>query len=174
MRLLPLLLLTACVSSTAVQSPLLPMRVHVEPQFRFVGEQRFVLRGNADVTQHLFLDDTSSRLVWVQYERYLPSAAGRYEYEKKKVVRIGGLELDVHVRQYDAPPDDPESDRAKVWQLLEAKGRRFEVPATRVRLVHVPPRDPRSELMIIYAERGAVTDEAALLERATAAIAIGR
>ena len=174
MRFLPLLLLTACVSSTAVQSPLLPLRVHVDPQFRFVGEQRFILRGNADVTQHLFLDDTSSRLIWIQYERYLPAATGEYNYERAKVVRIGRLEFDVHVRQYVAPPDDPESDRARVWQLLEAKGRHFEVPATRVRLVHVPRNDPRSELMIIYAERGAIADEAALLERATAAFAIGR
>lgn len=174
MRLLALLLLVTCAHAPlGVTSNILTLNVTVAPEFEFVGTQRFILREVADAEQHLFIDRTGTRIVWIQYEQYLPHVNERYEYPREQVVTLGGgEEFDVHVRRYDAPPDAG-SDRAKAFELLASKGHRFDPPATRVRFVHVPANDARRELMIIYAERGE-HDPAAIIERAKSAVRIYR
>ena len=144
----------------------LAFHVQVAPDYRAVGQQTFVIGATAEAEQHLYVAarrGTVQRLVWVQYEHFLPDNDHHYNYPHERVVTIGGRAFDVHIREYTTPPDDG-SDRAKVLELLAAHGLRLPLPAKRVRLVHVA-EDKRSEVMIIYAEAGTPGDDE-LLERA--------
>jgi hypothetical protein len=64
---------------------------------------------------------------------------------------VDGAPFRRNVRKWDAPPE-PDSDRAAVYALLENHAYRVPEGMTRVRLVHVPEKNRREELMIIYAE----------------------
>jgi hypothetical protein len=59
---------------------------------------------------------------------------------------------------------EPDSDRAAVYSLLENHGYRIPEGMTRVRLVHVPEKNRREELMIIYAEVPAPESSAEVVE----------
>ena len=157
-----------------------PLRVAAARGFRFAGTQQFILRDKVEVQQFLFVNASATadveRLIWVQYERYLPGVEGRYEYEQSDVRTLGGVAFAANVRQYLTPPDAG-SDRDHAYALLKSRGLTFSAPATRVRLVHVPASDPRSEVMIIYAERApaaelTASERAAAIAQATAAVAV--
>lgn len=166
-------MLVAGCASSRVHSPLSPIRVKVASDFRFVGTQRFVLHNKVDVEQHLFVNDAAGRVVWVQYERYLPEAEGTYQYDAGPTVTLRGVEFLTNIREYLQPPE-PGSDRHRAYELLASRGFTLVTPAKRVRLVHVPAGDPRSEVMIVYAERSSDVPESTLLARATAAVDIQR
>lgn len=172
---------TACARGPATRSTLLPLSVCVDRRFRDAGSQRFLLRDRVEVEQHLFVDASSQgevrRLVWVQFERFLPAAEGGYEYEREQAVAVGDHPFVASVRQYRTPPD-PDSDRSRAYAMLEARGFNMPAVATRARLVHVSKVDRRSELMIVYAERAEQVREpsdeetAALILRAVAAVRV--
>ena len=175
--LVSMIFLLACVPAMhVVESEVLPLTVAVGPEFRLAGTQRFVLRDRASVEQHLFIDAAAERVLWIQFERLLPSAAGSYEYTRdEKRTTIGGTEFAVQVRRYNSLPE-PDSDREHAQELLASQGFTFPSPANRVRLVHVPAHDGRSELMVVYAEKATkpLTAEeiTAITERALGAIGV--
>jgi hypothetical protein len=146
------------------------LRVRVSPQFRLIGTQEFVLHNAARAEQHLFAD--GQRIVWIQFEQYLPGVEGVYDYSKDKLVKGRGADFRASVRQYTTPPENG-SDRARAFELLRKSGVELPLPSTRVRLVHMPSADGRSEVMVIYAEPG-VVDEATITTRALAAVQIVR
>lgn len=156
-------------ASLTVSSSLLPVRVAVSPEFRFIGRQQFILRDKVQVEQHVFVKASATKdveqLVWIQYERFLPGVEGHYSYDRTEVITLGGLEFDVNVRQYLKSPEVG-SDRQRAYELLESRGLRFASPATRVRLVHVPVDDQRSEIMIVHAERDATAADLGANQRA--------
>jgi hypothetical protein len=165
-----ILLLFACSSAAPV-----PIDINVNPRFRFVGEQSFVLKNVADARQRIFVIADASgeveQLVWVQYEQMRSGRGGRgYDYHEDAQVSVGGLPFALNVRRYAAAPEK-DSDRARVYELLAKHGLRMPAEATRVRLVYVPQDNPRSEAMIIYAERGA-PERDAIVERAKSAVTI--
>jgi hypothetical protein len=129
--------------------------VDVSRSFRYAGAHRFILKGVADAEQHAFAeaDPTGKvqRFLWFQFESLLPAASGVYDYSKDLAVTIGGREWRADVRRYTTPPE-PDGDQAQLYAILARKNLRQPLPALRVRLVHLPPGDRRSELMIIYAE----------------------
>jgi hypothetical protein len=129
--------------------------LNVQRGFRYAGGQRFILRGVADAEQHAFAeagaDGAISRFYWIQFESLLPQARGAYDYSKDTAVEFAGLAWRAQARRYTAPPE-PDGDQAELYKLFAARGWRQPLPALRVRLVYVPPDDPRRELMIIYAE----------------------
>lgn len=133
--------------------PAVSIRVHRD--FRYVGPQRFILRDVADAEQHLFVDADPGkrirRMYWIQFEGFLPGATGKYDYDRRRVVALGGAEFLAEVRRYDSPPTEG-SDRARVYSFLADRGYAVPTTAVRVRLVHVFG-EQRRELMIIYAER---------------------
>jgi hypothetical protein len=119
-----------------------------------VGGQRWDLLGIADAEQHLFVRPNS--LHWVQFERFLPASKGTYDYGDDWVADLGGLDFVCDVRayaDYDALNRDLESDGAYARRLLERHGRDFPEAAVRLRAIHLPTPDRRSELMIIHASR---------------------
>ena len=163
------LLLVACSSA-----PPAPIEITVNPRFRFVGEQSFLLKNVADARQRIYavagVTGEVDQLVWVQYEQ-MRSGRG-YDYHQDDQTSFGGFPFALNVRTYTAPPEK-DSDRARVYELLAAHGLRMPADATRVRLVYVPPENPRSEAMIIYAERGS-PDRDAIVSRAKSAVTVSR
>lgn len=207
LRLLPSLSLIACSSDPApratvsadtmpVRHDTLPMRrqptngvlaldagrlrqLGVGAPFTYVGGQRFILGGNADAEQHLFVVADSARVVqrlyWIQLEEYLPSQPGAYHYSADSVVTVDGFTVAANFRTYTSPPD-PGSDRARAFDYLNARGYTVPQGSTRVRLVWLPESPARREVMIVYLE-GAPSASAdphgTFLARAADALSLG-
>ena len=128
-----------------------------DDRFKYAGAQRFELYGVADAEQHFFVDANDAgevrRLCWIQFEHYLPSNVHRYDYKMTTTTEIGGLRFLYDTRlytDYSALRPDPDSDGDRGRRLLQAKGFKLPKAALRVRLIHLPNADNRSELMIIY------------------------
>ena len=135
--------------------------LEIDPTMRYVGGHRFVLYGVADAEQHAFATADASgnvlRFYWIQFERYLPTSTGRYDYDQDSLVTRDGLEWRAQGRRYATPPDST-GDRGAFYALLAKAGLRPPSGASRVRLVHLMSDDRRSELMIIYAEASSSID----------------
>jgi hypothetical protein len=155
------------------------LQLQVAEPFRYIGGQRFVLRGVADAEQHFFADvdarNTVRGIYWIQFERFLPGRGTEYSYAQDAPISVGHLELRASVRTFTDQPA-PDSDRRRAYEFLAHAGFVVPTPAIRVRLVHVPEADRRQEVMIIYlepAETGAeptAEAAAALIQRATQAL----
>lgn len=95
------------------------------------------------------------RLVWIQFEGYLPSRPdAHYTYDLPRHVQAGGK--DFFANSYARGPADTVragSDREHVEALLRAHD--FAIPpgVLYVRLVHLTDAQKRRELMIIYGEK---------------------
>jgi hypothetical protein len=133
------------------------------------------LRGIADAEQHLFVVADARReiteLLWIQIESYLPDVKGEYDYAGDGVVSKSGIRLFTNVRQYTTPPQ-PDSDRARAYDLLSRAHYDPEKLASRVRFVHLPNEARRSEVMIVYAMRGTGSEE--LIQRALRKFSVAR
>jgi hypothetical protein len=129
--------------------------------YKYVGGQRWDLYGIADAEQHFFVkagkDNAIERLYWVQFEQFLPSSNESYRYAPTRVTQFGGLDFIYDTRaysDYSALNRRADSDGAYAQRLLEKHGYKFPKAAVRLRMVHLPTADKRSELMIIYVESG--------------------
>jgi hypothetical protein len=164
---------------TSVGDP--PIRIRVEESFKYVGGQRFVLRGTVDAEQHFFVEANDQkairRMYWIQFERFLPGRSGPYSYDADRPVILSGLELRAHVRRFAEPPA-PDSDRRRAYEYLELAGYAVPTPATRARLVYLPGESRRQEVMIVYLEPAITGTElteqesASILRRALAGVSI--
>jgi hypothetical protein len=135
------------------------VRLEFNKEFKYIGNQDFILYDVARAEQHFFVDADKEgrikRLYWVQFEGYLPSNTHTYRYPVTKSVAIGGLDFiaDAWARNIKLSPGRPDSDGARARAFLERKGYRLasdEVMAQR--LVHLVDETKRDELMIIYME----------------------
>jgi hypothetical protein len=171
LSLLALLLVGSSPSSTPLHRPAgrsLPapvgpiLELRFGKEFRYVGGQRFVLKGIADAEQHFFVDADKNgsvrRLYWIQLESLLPGQGDGYDYSADEPVTVNGVSFRRHLRRWDAPPE-PGSDRDAMYSFLEKRGYRIPDGALRVRLVHVPESNRREELMIVYAEAQSTESE---------------
>jgi hypothetical protein len=165
---------------TSVADP--PVRIRVDPRFKYVGGQRFILRDIVDAEQHFFVEADAANVIkslyWIQFERYVAGRDGAYAYDNDQPLTLQGWPIRAHVRRFTEPPA-PDSDRRKAYELLERAGYVVPTPSTRVRLVHVPESNRRQEVMMIYLEPGGATDPttgqtSAILRRATEGLTIRR
>src|ERR687894_628686 len=80
-----------------VSQALPPVQISVDPGFTYAGGPRFELYGIAHAEQHLFVvadeQHTVRRLVWVQFEGFLPDNERTYRYPVTQTVTIGGVEF---------------------------------------------------------------------------------
>jgi hypothetical protein len=132
-----------------------------DKSYKYVAGQRWDLYGIADAEQHFFVkagkDNAIERLYWVQFEHFLPSSNESYRYAPTRVTDIGGLDFIYDTRAYSDYSElnrRADSDGAYAQRLLEKHGYKFPKAAVRLRMVHLPAADKRSELMIIYVESG--------------------
>lgn len=164
-----------------------PASVTVPESAQYLGEKRWVLYGYADCDLQLYADkdasNTVERLYWIQSEGYIPSRpelTHAKDYLKSRKLELGGLDfhLDTWNRKLsDAAPAD--SDLAEMEKLVAARGLSLPANMSFVRLVHLPDKAARKELMIIYGERladakGAISgsDDADVVTRMKSAIKV--
>lgn len=133
--------------------------IKVDEKLTYIGSDKWVLYGVADCEIHVFaetdVDKMLKRLVWVQFEGYLPDKPHTYNYDKEpfRTELSGHTFFDrVTFRKMD-PAQKPRagSDTERVLNLLESKGIKLPADAANIRWVRLND-DRRKELMIIYVE----------------------
>lgn len=133
--------------------------IKVDEKLAYIGSDKWVLYGVADCEIHVFAethaDKTLKRLVWVQFEGYLPANNHTYNYEKEPFrTEVGGHTFydRVSFRKTD-PTQKPRagSDTERVMKMIEGKGIKLSADAANIRWVRLS-EDRRKELMIIYVE----------------------
>jgi hypothetical protein len=129
------------------------------PAFKYAGGQRFPLYGVAEAEQHFFVDADKAgnirRLYWLQFEHFLPDNTHTYDYKPEQTANLGPLVFihDTKVfTDYTNLGWTPDSDGGHALALLAAAGLRLPKVVERIRMFHLPNKDNRSELMIIYVE----------------------
>ena len=147
------------VVGNSILSPTLPSaRIQVDAAFTYVWPIQFILYGIAHVEQHLFVTADASgrvqRLVWVQFEGFLPDNDKVYQYTGDTVM-LGPYSFIHHAGVTDveaAVQARPDSDGAMVYQVLREHGYQRTGGHLVHRYVHLPDEARRNELMIIYSE----------------------
>lgn len=127
------------------------------PEFAYLGGQKFVLYGMADVEQHLFIetdgDERLTSVYWVQFEEYLPGNDYVYNYEASPLrMNIDGYDFYVDTAAVKPDPKNrrPGSDGARVREFLQSRGYAYPDTFAYARLVHLTDDTRRKELMIIF------------------------
>jgi hypothetical protein len=136
------------------------IKLRIDPSLRFVGRLQFVLYDVAEADVFVFAEGGAGgalrRFEIVQFEGYLDNNAYAYDYHSPTTVQVGAHPFlhDYYFTDRDrqSEPLRPDSDAARVWNLLREHG--FTQPARymRVRLVRLLGEERRRELLIIYGE----------------------
>ena len=134
------------------------VRIELPKSVQYVGADRWILYGNADCELHAFVEGDQGRNVrrvyWVQFEGYLASKPElHHEYDSPRHAQIGGLDfyVDTYVRPKTAKVDSG-SDREHIEAIIRGQGYKMPAGMMLVRFVHLPDKEKRKELMIIYGE----------------------
>ncbi|MEO8026854.1 MAG: hypothetical protein ABI823_10285 [Bryobacteraceae bacterium] len=133
--------------------------IEVAKGFRYLGVRVFPLYGVAIAEMHVFAEPDSAgnvkRFLWFQFEHYTPDNSNTYGYVAERTTTLGPLSFlydTTLFTDYIARPARPNSDSAEFKGLMEKSGMTGPAATARIRLVHLPGSDRRSELMIIYGE----------------------
>jgi hypothetical protein len=149
------------VKDNLIESKGFPVvQIQVDPDLQYVGGPEFILYNVARAEQHLFIEAGVGRqvrrLVWVQFEGYLPDNTHTYDLSASQKMEISGWPF-----YYDSgwnerrshAEERPESDGAAVRRHLSQLGYTYPELELLERYITLSS-DRRSELMIIYAEDG--------------------
>jgi hypothetical protein len=133
----------------------------------YLGTQSFVLYNIANAEQHFFAELDGKRIkrfVWIQFEGYLPSGHGRYDYSADSVIQMWGRPIYHSSMLLTTPTTEkrPESDGAKARQFVRDRGLTFNSTMRYHRLVSIVNDNAKNELMIIYMEDPALYDDSGL------------
>jgi hypothetical protein len=133
------------------------IRLDIDTSLTYVGSQRWILYNVAQAEQHLFVQQSPAgvrRFLWVQFEEYIPSSNGKYDYSKSTPISAFGRELRADKQLWKVPTTEtrPESDGAYARKLLREHGITLPPHMLYERLIYLPDSTGRRELMVIYAE----------------------
>ena len=172
MRILPLLLVALATQASAqrrvernrVYSDSLPSAtITLDSSLTYLGTQSFVLYNVANAEQHFFAELDGKRIkrfVWIQFEGYLPSSHGRYDYSADSLIRMWDRPIYQSAMLRTIPTTErSESDGARARQFLRDRGLVFNSTMLYHRLVSIVDDDKRNELMIIYMEDPALYND---------------
>ena len=132
-----------------------------DERFEYIGGQKFVLYGTADVEQHFFVeehaDGTLKSFFWIQFEGFLPDNDYSYDYT--------GSPLRLQIGDFDFYTDTaagtsnrlmrlgwPGTDGYLARKFAADKGYAMPDDYAYARLVHIPDTASRKELLIIFME----------------------
>lgn len=171
------------VHANRINSHTLPAAgIAVDSAFTYVGGPRVQLYGIAHAEQHLFViadeQRVIERLVWVQFEGFLPDNQRSYRYPVTQTVDLAGCPFIYDtstVAIEGAVARRPDSDLAAARAFLHALGYQLRGEVRAQRFVHLIGTEKRHELMIIYAERGSDGGNAPVageLDRALASFSV--
>lgn len=138
----------------------------INPPFRFLWTQRFVVMETQHVELFLFAEvdgNNVKRVLTFQFEGYLPDNAYTYDYEITRTVRLGGSDYlhDTGVLRLDAVlKRRPEGDIAAWVTWLRQHGYAYDKwnELLYSRYVRVLDKAHRNELLILYFENLKLTE----------------
>lgn len=146
------------VAKGRIESAMQPqIRIDVDTSLSYIGSQRWILYNVAQAEQHLFVQRSSEgvrRFLWVQFEEYIPSSKGKYDYSRSTPISAFGRELRTDKELWKVPSTEarPESDGAYARKLLRQHGITLPPHMLYERFIYLPDSTRRRELMVIYAE----------------------
>ena len=128
-------------------------------QYKYVGGQKFVLYGTANVEQHFFVeehpDGSTKSLFWIQFEAFLPDNNFTYDYSSSpQRLRIGGFDFYV-----DTEPGSvnrlfrhglPGTDGYLARKFVSDKGYPIPDNFAYARLAHIVDDNKRKEMLIFF------------------------
>ncbi len=150
------------VLDNTLSSPDSPsMLMTFDQQFKYIGGQKFILYGTADVEQHFFVeehpDGKLKSFFWVQFEAFLPDNDYTYDYSSSPMrLQIGDFNFFT-----DAEPGmtsrffrlgRPGTDGYLARKFAADKGYKMPDNYAYARLVHIPDEANRKEMLIIFME----------------------
>ena len=168
-KMLPIRRAVSANTVTSSQDP--KVKLTIEPAFKYVGADRFVLYDVADAEVQVFVEADAKknvkRLYWVQFEEYLSNNQHKYDYADNPVIEAAGWKWYVAARLRPANEEvRPTSDTEHMLGVLKAQGYKLQGLYAGVRLVHLTDESMRKELMIIYMEPANKLDEDAVRQHA--------
>lgn len=128
-------------------------------EYRYIGGQKFVLYGSADVEQHFFVEaapnEALQSIFWLQFEAKKPEMAGRFDYSGSPLrMEIGGFDFFVDtepgVRSTLLEFGVPGTDGHLARKFAYDRGYRIPQNFAYARLAHLPTEDQRQEMLIIF------------------------
>ncbi|MDX6446987.1 MAG: hypothetical protein QOH71_4061 [Blastocatellia bacterium] len=149
------------VKRQVLTSTYLPsIRIRFDKRFKYVGSQRFILYGRAQVEQHFFVDaDKQGRIkgmYMLQFEGYLPNVNATYDYAATKTVHLAGQTYLANAESIPsvsaALKQDPQSDVARAASFLKSKGYRTGESIRFQRFVRLVDEAKRNEFILLYVE----------------------
>lgn len=138
-----------------------PVQMAFVEGFEYIGGQKFILYGTADVEQHFLvekhLDGTLKSFVWIQFEGFLPDNDYTYDYS--------GSPLRLQIGAFDFFTDTAAGTSSRFMRLgwpgtdgylarKFAADNGYTIPDdyAYARLVHIPDDMSRKELLVIFME----------------------
>jgi hypothetical protein len=123
----------------------------------YLGTQSFELYGVARAEQHFFGEADGirlKRLVWIQFEGYLPDNTHTYDYSEYPTVEIDGRAFHQNGAVIRVPDTErrPDSDGARARAFLRERGYTVGSDILFQRLVWLLDQPARNEVMVIYME----------------------
>ena len=138
-----------------------PVRMTFDEGFEYIGGQKFILYGTADVEQHFFVeehpDGTLKSFFWLQFEAFLPDNDYTYDYSGSPLrLQIGAFDFYTDTAagasNWLMPLGWPGTDGYLARKFASDKGYAMPDEYAYARLVHIPDDMSRKELLIIFME----------------------
>jgi hypothetical protein len=167
-------------NNVLASSTLPPLRVQVDSALTYLGNLKSTIHNQAHIDNYYFVerDDEGfiTRLVYLQFEGYLPDVEASYTYPDMQPCKLGreAFMYDGGVRRFAQTLIDsrgPDSDVAQTVEFLANHGACFSEGAwyAHLRFVKVLGEDQRNEVLLLYLERvDAVPDDIAEKSRESA------
>lgn len=136
------------------------------PDYKYLGGQKFVLYGTADVEQHFFVkpdaDDKTQSVVFIQFESVSPGVNWQYDYSSSPLrEQFGAYDFFTNTRATTRHPifwyGRPGSDGYLARKFVADKGYPAPKDHAYARLVHLPTKDRRKEMIVIFMDNLAPT-----------------
>ena len=136
------------------------IRVRFGQRFKYLGSQKFILYGRAQVEQYFFVDADNQhrikRMYMVQFEGYRPNVNATYDYPATETVNLAGQTYLVNAERIPdvsaALKQDPQSDVARAGSFLGSKGYRISESIMFQRFVRLVDEAKRNEFILLYVE----------------------
>ena len=153
--------------------------IKVDPDFTYVGVDKFVLKKKAAVERYHWVkanDGLVEAIVVFQFERFLPGVLGRYRFRipsgkelagsnyrySPKPVRLGNADY-VHntwaFNNRNSAEKNPNAESARTLKMLSENGYRLDDEVIMSRYVRAVGTDKRKELILFYIEPLRVSDQ---------------
>lgn len=149
-------------SNGVFQSPANPRaNITISPDYKYVGGQKFILYGSADVEQHFFIKAHQDGLIesafLLQFESVKSGVDWQYDYsDAQSRTQIGPFKFYTDVAPLSLHPifshGKPGTDFNLESKYLSSKGYHYPKDYVWARLVHLPTEDKRKELLVVFTD----------------------